>query len=287
MILAIAASGSLSGAGRQLGVSHATVFRRLGAIEQRLGAKLFDRSRTGYTPTLAGEEMAAAARRVEAEVLDVERKVAGQDLRPSGTVRVTTLDSFLVGFLAPVFAAFQTTCRDIDLEVVVSNHLFNLSKREADVAVRPALSPSETLVGRKAATISYAAYGHRETVPRGGSAFEPNSVDWIGPDETMHYPELEAWMVARGVDTRCRCRINSVVGMHAAARAGHGVAVLPCYLGDDDPNLTRIGEKIPELATDLWLLTHPDLRKTARVRALLDFLADAMKQRRGQLSGAD
>ncbi len=270
-----------------MGVSHATVFRRLGVIEDRMGVKLFDRSRTGYSLTLAGEEIAAAARRIESEVLDVERRVAGQDLRPSGTVRVTTLDSFLVGFLAPVFAEFQAICRDIDLEVVVSNQLFSLSKREADVAIRPSLAPSEFLVGRKTATIAYAVYGHRDLEAPDGGAFDPQAVDWVGPDETMHYPEMEAWMTTLGVETRCRYRINSVVGMYVAAREGHGVAALPCYLGDACPELMRFGERIRELSTDLWLLTHPDLRKTARVRALLDFLATAMKQRRRQLSGAD
>ena len=285
LVLAIAATGTLSGAGRRLEVSHATVFRRLGAIEKRMGVKLFERSRTGYSLTLAGEEVAAAAGRIESEVLDVERRVAGQDLRPSGTVRVTTLDSFLVGFLAPIFAEFQTRCRDIALEVAVSNQLFNLSKREADVAIRPSLAPSETLVGRKVASIAYAAYGHRHLMARDEGNFDPLSADWVGPDDSLHYPEMKLWMADRELDTRCRYRVNSVVGMHAAAREGHAVALLPCYLGDADRDLTRLGLMIPELATDLWLLTHPDLRKTARVRVLLDFLAGALKQRRRLFAG--
>ncbi|MCG8542631.1 MAG: LysR family transcriptional regulator [Alphaproteobacteria bacterium] len=286
LILAVATAGTLSGAGRSLGVSHATVFRRLGAIEGRLGVKLFDRSRTGYAATLAGEEAAAAARQVESQVLEVERRIMGQDLRPSGSVRVTTLDSFLLGFLSPIFANFQSAYRDIALEIVVSNQLFSLTKREADVAIRPSLAPDETLVGRKVGTIGYAVYGRRGRVPKSGGPLDLQDVDWIGPDETMHYPEMVAWMASRELDARCRYRINSVVGMHGAVVDGHGLALLPCYLGDPDRRLVRLSETISDLATDLWLLTHPDLRKTARVRALLDFLASALKQQRGLLAGA-
>ena len=266
-------------------MSHATVYRRLAGIEERLGVKLFNAARTGYAPTLAGEELAAAARQIERRVLEVERRVVGQDLRPSGTVRVTTLDSFLVGFLSPIFAEFQATYRDISLEIVVSNQLFSLSRREADVAIRPSLAPSKTLVGRNVGTINYAVYGRRGLAPEDASALDYRISDWVGPDETMNYPDLEAWMASRELDARCRYRINSVVGMHAAVAEGHGLAVLPCYLGDSDRRLKRFGETIPELAIDLWLLTHPDLRKTVRVRTLLDFLAEAVEHQRARIAG--
>ena len=101
----------------------------------------------------------------------------------------------------------------------------------------------------------------------------------------MNYPDLEAWMASRELDARCRYRINSVVGMHAAVAEGHGLAVLPCYLGDSDRRLKRFGETIPELAIDLWLLTHPDLRKTVRVRTLLNFLAEAVEHQRARIAG--
>jgi len=278
VILAIATTGTLSGAGRRLGLSHATVFRRLGDIEARLGVELFERSRTGYTPTPAGEEVAAAARRVESEVVEVERRVAGRDLRPSGTVRATTTDALVAGLLSPVLRDFRTAHRDISLEVVISDQLFSLSKREADVAVRPSATPPETLVGRKLGTIAQAVYGHTE--------LDPQRAEWVGPDESMAYQALERWMREQGLDERCRYRVNSVLGMRAAVRAGTGLAVLPCYLADGDPELVRHGEPIAALATDLWLLTHPDLRKTARIRAFSEFVADAVKTRHGRLAGA-
>ena len=147
LVLAIFDAGSLSGAGRILELSHATVFRRLNHVEQNLGVSLFQRSRSGYQPTLAGEEFAATAREIKAQINKLERSVIGQDLKPSGTIRLTTLDSLLFGLLAPLLASFQRDYPEISLEVSVSNQLFDLSKREADIAIRPTSAPSETLFG--------------------------------------------------------------------------------------------------------------------------------------------
>ncbi len=285
VILAIAVAGTLSGAGRRLGLSHATVFRRIGEIEDRLGVKLFERSRTGYSSTLAGEEAAAAARRIESEVLEVERRVAGRDLRPSGTVRVTTTDALLFGLLSPVITEFRKTYLDIDLEIAVSNELFSLCKREADVAIRPSSTPPEPLVGRKLGTIAQGIYGRKDYIPQKNDKIDIYSMAWVGADESMAYRVLDRWMTEQGLVEPVRYRVNTVLGMFAAVRDGAGLAVLPCYLGDGDDELVRLGEIIPALSTDLWLLTHPDLRNTARIRALLDFVADAVKAHRARLEG--
>lgn len=284
-VMAIARAGSLSGARRRLGVSHATVFRRLGDIEQRLGVRLFDRARTGYTPTPAGEDIATVAERIEAEVVGVERRVAGQDLRPSGTVGVTTTDTLLMGLLSSIFADFRESYPEISLEVVVSNQLFNLSKREADVAIRPTLTPPEILVGRKIGIIAQAVYGRSDTFSSLEGALDLDAVDWVGPDERMAYRPLDSWMAAHGFDERCRYQVDTVMGMLAAVRDGMGLAVLPCYLCDGDERLVRVGDTIPELSTDLWMLTHPDLRKVARIRAFLDFVARSVKGMHARLLG--
>jgi DNA-binding transcriptional LysR family regulator len=285
VVLAIARTGSLSGAKRQLGVSHATVFRRLGEIERRLGVELFHRSRKGYAPTSAGEDMAAAANRVEAEVLGLERRLAGRDLRPFGTVRITTTDTLLYGVLSPIFRDFRRRYPEIELDIAVSNYFFSLSRREAEVAIRPTRTPPETLVGRRVATLAQAVYGDSGEYGHGNKPPEFSACDWVGPDEGLMYDALEKWMLARKLDDRCRYRVNSLLGMHAAVRSGLGVAALPCYLCDGDPGLTRLSEPLPELDTQLWLLTHPDLRRVARVRALLDFVAAALKEEGARLEG--
>ncbi len=277
MVLAIAEAGSLSGAGRRLGLSHATVFRRLNAMERRLGVRLFERARTGYTPTAAGEELTAAGARVSDQVLAAERRVIGRDLRLSGTIRVTTTDTLLVGLLSPVFAEFQRTHPEIQLEVAVSNQLFNLSQRDADVALRPTAAPPEYLLGRRGGTIAQAVYRRDDGVS--------DREGWVGPDRHLGYPALEVWMADNGADAHCRYRVDTMLGMLAAARDGLGRAVLPCYLADPDPSLIRVGDPISELATDLWLLTHPDLRRVGRVRAFMAFVAEALKARQAMLTG--
>lgn len=286
LVLAIVTEGTLSDAAHRLGVSYATVHRRLGQIEAHIGVTLFNRSRTGNTPTLAGEELAATARRIACQVQEVERRIVGRDLQPSGTVRVATLDSLLVGVLSPIFAEFQKRHQEISLDVVVSNQRHSLTKREADVAIRPAAAPKEALVGRKVAKLAYAVYGHNSLIPTENDAIDLHTFDWLGPGDAMIYPELETWMGKHKLDARCRYRINSVLAMHAAVRNGQGIAVLPCYLGDPDTCLSRIASTISDLEVDLWVLTHKDLRKTARVRALLDFVAEAVKRQRGWLKGA-
>ena len=180
LVLAISDTGTLSGAGKRLGTSHATVFRRLGAIEERLGVKLFGRAKSGYSPTVAGEELAATARQIEVKVLDAQRRVVGQDLRPSGTVRVTTLDSLFAGLLSPVFKAFLCKHSEISLETVLSNQLFSLSRREADVAIRPTLKPDESLLGRKLGVLTFAVYGRRECADTAANDIDFLAHNWVG-----------------------------------------------------------------------------------------------------------
>ncbi|NRG17115.1 LysR family transcriptional regulator [Rhizobiales bacterium] len=284
LILAIVEAGTLSGAGRALGCSHATVFRRLGDVETRLGARLFERSRSGYEATPAGEEAADAARDMAASVADLERRIAGRDLRPSGTVRVTTTDTLLAGLLAPVFVEFQRSFPEIGLEIAVSNDVFSLSKREADIAIRPSDTPPDTLVGRKAGRIAQAIYAATDLATKleSGDGF---ACGWIGPDERMVYPALRRWFTGRNLDKKCQMRLDTILGIHAAVRAGAGLAVLPCYLAEGDAALRRIGAPLPELAVDLWILTHQDLRKAARIRAFMDFTFEEISARGDSLAG--
>lgn len=287
IVLAVAEAGSLAGAGRRLGTSHATVFRRLGDVERRLGVRLFERSRTGYAPTDAGDELARAARRIEAEVHEAERRIVGRDLRPVGVVRVTTTDSLMAGLVSPILAAFRREYPGIVLEVAVSNQVFSLSRREADVAIRPSSAPLDTLVGRRVATIAQAVYERSRPSGEGepGNAATGDDPGWVGPDDSMHYPTLTKWMADRDLTDRCGCRVDSVLGMVAAVRDGLGRAVLPCYLGDCDPGLVRVGDRLPELASDLWLLAHADVRGAARIRAFTAFAADRIRGARARLAG--
>ena len=238
-----------------------------------MGVRFFDRARDGYTATAAAEEVSGLVRRLRTDVLAVERRIVGRDLRPSGTLRVTTTDTLLFGWLSPGLREFRRAYPDIRLELVVSNDVFSLSKREADIAVRPAHKPDESLVGRRIGTIAQAPYMAKTLATQVDNTEALASIDWIGPDESMTYPAYDRWLEQDDLVERCRIRVNSVYGMLSAARAGLGVSVLPCYLGENDEQLSRVGGVIPSMATDLWLLTHPDLRKTERIRVFLDHVA--------------
>ncbi|ROO28219.1 LysR family transcriptional regulator [Salinisphaera orenii] len=267
LTLAIVRSGSLAGAARALDVSHATIFRRLESLEKRIGVRLFERARGGYTPTPAGEDMAAAGARMEQEVLGVERRVVGRDLRPSGTVRLTTTDTLFEGLVAPMLGRCRAEYPQIALEVAISNETFNLSRRDADMAIRPIAEPPEALIAYRLARVALAVYRARD-------ADENAASQWIGLDDSVSFPALNAWMQAQGAHARCDYRLDTMQAMQSALRHSDARAVLPCYLGDADPTLVRIGAPIAALATDLWLLIHPDLRRVARMRAVRDLLID-------------
>jgi molybdate transport repressor ModE-like protein len=284
LVRAIGETGALTGAARRLGVDHSTAFRRLGALEARLGVRLFERARDGYTPTPAGEATLAAAERILGDLGELERRIAGEDLRPSGTVRMTTTDT-LLDFLAPCVAALRVTHPEITIEVVATNAFFTLTKRDADVAIRPAASAPEGLVGRRIATLATALYAAPDYLARHPDRSDLRAHDWIGPDESLGHLGSAKWIQSTIFPERVIHRGNSLLALRAAARAGIGVAALPCYLADPDPALRRVHPPLLEMESALWLLTHPDLRRVARIRALLDFLAEWPIDRRQLIEG--
>ncbi|WP_245944344.1 LysR family transcriptional regulator [Marinospirillum perlucidum] len=282
-LLAIADTGSLSGAARELGVSHATIFRRLGEMEKRLGVLLFERSRRGYAPTQAGEDLAATAREIQASVLAVERKVAGRDLQPRGPIWVTTTDSLLAGLLAPLFVDFRQEFPEISLDIAVSNQPFNLTRREADVAIRASNSPPDHLVGRKLVEIGMAVYGRKSDYPQAVANLDEEP--WVGPGARLMDQPLIDWMTDQGYDDLCYFRVDTLIGMLSAVKAGMGIAVLPCYLADYETDLIQLTDPIESLSYPLWFLLHPDLRGVARINSLLEFMTEAVRLQKKRLAG--
>lgn len=284
LIAAIAAAGSLTGAARRLGVDHSTAFRRLGVVEERLGVQLFVRARDGYTPTTAGETAVATAARVLEDLGELERRLSGADLRPSGTVTVTTTDT-LVGYLAPVFAGLRRRHPEITLEILAANTFFTLTKRDADIAVRPAVSAPENLVGRRAAALATALYASPDYLASQPYNDNPEDHDWIGFDDSLRHLAAAKWLQAHVPAERVICKANSLLALRAAAQSGMGLAPLPCYLADPEPGLRRARPPLAEMASALWLLTHPDLRRVARIRAVLDYAGDWLAEQRPLLEG--
>lgn len=284
LVHAIGKEATLSGAARKLGVDLSTAFRRLGALEKRLGVRLFERSRDGYTPTPAGELAIGAADSLLNGLAELERRLAGEDLRPSGTIRLTTTDT-LLDFLSPGFAAFRDAHPQITLEVVATNEFFTLTRRDADVAIRPALTVPGHLVGRRVASLATAPYASSQYVAQHPQRTSLRDHDWIGPDDSLAHLGSAEWLRREVPAERVVFRANSLLALHAAARASMGVAPLPCYLGEQDPALIRIAPAVPEMASALWLLTHPDLRRVTRVRAFLEFMGSWIGSHRPLLEG--
>lgn len=289
LVKAIAEVRSLPAAASLLGVNHSTVFRRLGQIEEALGAKLFERHRSGYTLTTPGEEMVSLAQRVDEDITTFTRKMAGREITPAGELRVTTNDSLLVHLLTPLFVKFRRQCRDVRLDIVLANQELNLSKRDADVAIRATDHPPENLVGRRAAKIAWALYGRAEDFPAPadvdqGSLYER---DWVSLGDNLATLKAVKFVQEHVSPDRIGYKVNTVLGLAEAIEQGLGIGHLPCFIGGRRPGLIRLEQPHPDFSADLWLLTHPDLRHSPRVRVFLDFLAMEIGKQRKFMEGAE
>lgn len=298
VFLAVSRHGSLAAAARALQVNHSTVLRRLNKLEDDLGTRLFARDGGGYVMTAAGELLAQRLDGVGDQIDAVQRQLAGRDTELSGPLRVTTTDTLAYGLLMPILADFRTRHPRIELQVAIHNSFLNLTRREADVAIRPAAAPPEHLVGRHLGRLQTAPYASRAYLDRmkaaspdgqrpdraAGHGTDPTPENahwpghaWVVPDDSLAHLAQARWALAHVPADRCAVRADSLVAMAQAVRFGMGAGQLLCMLGDADPTLVRLSTPDPALDTPLWLLTHPDLRHSARVRAFNDFVTDALR----------
>lgn len=288
LIKAITDAGGLTGAATALNVNHSTVFRRLGQIEEAVGLQLFERRKTGYVATPAGEEMAALAARIDDDVSGFARRIAGREIAPSGEVRITTTDTLFLHLLIPIFHAFRQAHDTIRLDVVIANQALNLSKRDADVAIRASDSPPETLVGRRLATLAWAVYGRMEDGLGRPEALDSASLferDWVCLGDQLGHVKAARYVRDRVAPERVVLRTSAVLGLAEAIAQGIGIGPLPCFIGDQNPALQRLMPPNPEFGTGLWLLTHPDIRQSPRIRATLDFMAAEIGRHRKLIEG--
>lgn len=279
LVRAVAERGALAPAAAHLGINPSTAFRRLAAVEAALGTRLFERHRSGYVPTPAGEAMAAAAARMEEEVARFDREAADRALTPSGTLRVTAPATLVTDLLMPMLGRFRARYPEVQLDLVVSEEALNLSRRDADVALRATRAPPPNLVGRRVGTVAWAVYGPV------GDARDPAEADWVSPSEAVAGGLFARFVAARAGPERVALRLDTVQGLCEAICAGIGIGPLPCYRGDRIAGLRRLSEPEPDLAGSLWLLTHPDLRQAARVRAFMEHLAAEVAPLRPALEG--
>jgi DNA-binding transcriptional LysR family regulator len=273
--------GSVRRTARVLGVSHSTVLRRIAQLERDTGVRLFERKPGGYELTPAGQDVFDTARDLEQIVVGLERRVHGRDARLSGPVRVTLPDPLLPMLLADFFA-FGRAYPEIELTLAVGTGIVDLAQREADIAIRFVAEPPAELVGRRVADSAVGIYGAKAYLAR-RKTHDLEALDWVGWEAGSRMAFAQ-WMDQHVPRARVAVRVSAGWALTDAVDAGFGVAIAPCALGEIRKAWKRI-RLLPEIGAPMWILTHRDLRTTARVRVLRDFLAEAIAAKRHLIEG--
>lgn len=287
IVLAIGRSGSLVGAAKDLGHDHSTVFRWLNALEKRRGVQLFDRTSSQYVPTEAGLQMVMTAERLETEILALDRSITGRDARLSGKLKITSSETLAYRILNEVLADFRRQHDGIELELLVDNRQLDLLRHEADIAIRATRPHEGELFGRKIASTPWTFYGSRLYLSDRG---EPTDIASLSKHavigwESSAVAAASKWLTENISPQAFAYRSSSLINQLMAVKAGLGLALLPCYLGDLEPDIERVQDPLYELTRELWLITHKDLRNTARVRAFFDHVGGGLLARRTLLEG--
>ncbi|MBL1278034.1 MAG: LysR family transcriptional regulator [Ectothiorhodospiraceae bacterium] len=300
--ITIANHGTLAGAARELGVNHSTVFRRINTFEKKLGVRVFERLPEGYVLTEAGEEILAHARQAHESIHTLERTAAGRDFQPTGHISITAPQNIATAYLAPCIAAFRHHCPGIQIEVDASDKAYDLSRRDADMALRASSQPPEYLIGRKVVDLNWYLCASQPYLDEmGGLDGSGRSIGKVMEKETDHLTEYlnEHRLIGAAGDLR---RIPPFVWLHkqvptanmvslsdsldtiaAMACTGLGIAFLPSDL--HRPSLKRL-HKVENVDTaQLWILTHPDLRNVVRIKTFSQFLLEYLQNHAGLAEG--
>jgi DNA-binding transcriptional LysR family regulator len=270
--LQVQSDGSVLRAAQTLGLNHSTVLRRIASLEDALAARLFDRLPTGYVATAAGEALTRQLGGVSDQIGAATRQLKGADQGISGVLRLTSTDTLFHGLLMPYLQEFLELHPTLQLQMVINNSFMSLTKREADVAVRGSNHPPEHLIGRRAGYIQTAPYASKAYLEQHGRTTHWEQYRWVGVDESLAHLEQAKWLAANVPSEQVVARTDSLVGMVGCVRQGMGAAMLLCPLADQHAELVRLNHPLPSLDTQVWILTHPDLKRVARVKALVDFL---------------
>lgn len=273
--VAVARAGTATGAARAVNASPSTVIKRIGDLEKALGHLLFDRSRAGYALTEFGQAVLGRAEPFELAAHDIVRLAEGAPTRPTGRVRVSTTESLATWWLVPRLSAFQERHPGLNVELLAGSEVLSLTRRETDIALRLARPEGGDLLVRRVGDVGFAGYQRRGGGENGWLCFHEQ-------------PAQSA--IARFPESRLKgrepvLRASDFATHQVAARAGLGCALLPCFMGEIDPDLERVTPGAPELVLGLWLVVHRDLRSNPRVKAMIDFLVDLTHSTRQELAG--
>lgn len=278
--LALTREGSLSGAARKLMVQHSTVARRVESLESALGLRLFDRLARGWQLTAEGEDMVGLAERMEVEAFAFERAAVGAG-NQHGVVRVSLPPSLASLFVVPRIAARHADWAGITLELAGDLREVNLSRREADLAVRLGRPQDPGLVVRSLGKIGFGLYAH----PDYTRAHAEHDWAFIGLDDSLRQLPQALWLERYAGERRFVLRSNDQIALHGAASAGLGIACLPHYQAGRDANLVRVPIAEPVPYREIWLVLHADVRRSPRVRVIADLITALCEDEAGFLAG--
>lgn len=278
IFLAISRERSLRSAARALGIDQATAGRRLAALEHALGATLFLRTSNGYVLTPVGEVALRAAEKMEQSALDLVRQTQGVDQRLAGEVRVTTTDSLGLAFLLPAMRALHAVHPDIRVVLSTSTQVLNLAKREADIAIRTIKPDNPDLVTRRLATWPMGLYASAEYLELHGEPVPGTS--FAGHDLVVYQPYMQGkralTLVGETVQGgRIVSGLNSSLMLRAAVKAGLGLGEVAVPLAERDGLVRVWPDRASAQVYEIWMVTHQDLRHTAKIKAVIDHVAEA------------
>ena len=277
--LALARAGTVSGAGRELAVKHTTVARRIKSLEQGLGSRLFDHLSDGYVMTPAGENLYQHALVMEEQAQAVDRQVFGLDAQLQGSLKLTASYDVLGRLVVPQLGLFKRAYPGIELELLGSSGLTDLSARQADIALRLTPKPPDYLIGKKVLPLRHGVYASAKYLKN-----HPKPDQVILWNDEVDHPE---WVRHHFPNAEVSIRADDVTTMLACASNHRGLARLPCYIGESATNLYRLDLPLTPSTWSVWVLSHVDLRATARVRVCREFLVGIIEQQRSLIEGLD
>ncbi len=282
--LKVARLGTLTAAGESLKVNHSTVLRRINALEKKLEARLFERFKSGYVLTESGRDMFDHIQHLEDEILSVERKIKGKDIRYEGKIKISITDTLGHFWLPPFIKKFKIQYPGILLDIDIRTGFTDLTRRQADILICAYNDHPDYMIGKKLAPIAVELYASREYINTFG---RPESIQDLAAhrililNEALDGVEFNEWLKRLVPAAAIAMSCNMLTGLYSYARQGLGIAPLPIYVGNQDSSLVSV-MKIPrQFHHDTWMLIHPDLRNTQRIKAFMGFMYAQTKEGKG------
>ena len=279
--LKVAENGNLNSAAVELGVNHSTVFRRINSLEEKLDVRLFERSKGGYTLTKSGEDILERVRQVDEQMYSIQRSLLGKDIRLSGNLKISTTDTIGYYWLPPYVKRFKEHYPEILIDLDIQTRYTNLTKREADIVIPAVNMQPDYMVGRQLSRIYfrlYASTGYQERHGLPDSVEDFENHRFLVPNEALANISASKWLRKHIQDNQVAAASDKLSTLYKFAQQDLGIAPLPHYVGEADDRLVEIMELPDYCHRHVWILTHPDLRNTARIRTFMQFMYQQTRQ---------